>query len=33
MPLEDVLREMVDRRDALESIFQLLNMGDSSERN
>lgn len=32
MPLEDVLREMVDRRDTLESIFQLLHMGEPGER-
>jgi len=32
MPLDEVLREVIDRRDALASIFQLLNMGDPSER-
>lgn len=32
MPLDEVLREVVDRRDALASIYQLLKMGDPSER-
>lgn len=32
MPLDEVLRELIDSRDALFNIFHMLKMGDPSER-